>query len=249
VRCNWNFAAYGGTGLASVVPAGGVPENYEPPLNVSAGQQYIICFSNWSSVTTVVPLVFGGSAVVSCDPVILPVELTDLHSHVNAWTIDLDWTTATEDNTSHFLVERSTDLWSWDVIGRIGASGTAITQHDYRFTDTSPLEMDTYYRLAIVDLDGTSTTSPIIKTEWEAPTLHCWPSPSTGSFLVALGVHPDEAKLEVLDQHGRQVPFRQRREGDDEIRVDLVDVPGGLYTVRATHGTWIGTGRVVIAHP
>jgi hypothetical protein len=249
IRCNWNFASYGGTGLVATVPPGGVPENFEPPLNVSAGQQYIICFSNWSSVTTVVPLVFGGTASVSCDPIILPVQLVDFHAQPTPWTIELFWRTATEENTSHFIVERSLDLWNWEPIGQVKAAGNSVGERNYQLIDTRPYEEDSYYRLAVVDLDGSSTTSAIIKTEWEAPALHCWPSPNDGSFLVALGAHAEEGRVTVLDQYGREVAFRQRREGDDEVRIDLVDVAGGVYTVRASDGTWSRTGRVLVARP
>ncbi|PCH97857.1 MAG: hypothetical protein COB85_02365, partial [Bacteroidetes bacterium] len=68
VRCNWNGVNTGGTGLASTVPVGGNSSNYEPPLPVICGESYIICFSNYSSVTTNVPLEFYGTASVICDP-------------------------------------------------------------------------------------------------------------------------------------------------------------------------------------
>ncbi len=68
VRCNWNTDPAGGTGLASTIPVGGFAGNYEPPLPVICGEKYIICFSNWSSVTTNVPLEFGGTASITCNP-------------------------------------------------------------------------------------------------------------------------------------------------------------------------------------
>ncbi|MBI2968660.1 MAG: PKD domain-containing protein [Bacteroidetes bacterium] len=76
VRCNWNCTSSGGTGLASTIPAGGSACNYESPLPVTCGQQYVIVFSNWSSVTTTVPLQFGGTATVSCTPSTLNVTVT-----------------------------------------------------------------------------------------------------------------------------------------------------------------------------
>lgn len=69
VRCNWNEVAWGGTGLAATTPNDGHPENFEPPLNVQCGDRFIICFSNYSSVNTTVPLSFFGTATVSCDDI------------------------------------------------------------------------------------------------------------------------------------------------------------------------------------
>ena len=56
--------------MASVIPPGGNPGNFVPPLSVQTGQQYLICFTNWSGTqNVVVPMQFGGTASVSCFPV------------------------------------------------------------------------------------------------------------------------------------------------------------------------------------
>lgn len=249
VRCNWNYSSTGGTGCASVVPPGGFPENYEPPLNVTAGQRYIICFSNWSSVTTVVPLVFGGTATVSCDPLVLPVELLAFNAVPATWSVDLFWATATEANTSHFRVERSLDMIEWSVLGDVPAAGNTSSERHYRFEDRSPLEAYVYYRFAMVDLDGSEKLSPVLRTEWEAPMLHCWPNPDPGSFLVDLGSEVGAAALSVIDQYGRPVAFDFWREGDDEVRILLRGCPAGVYTVRATLNERSRTGRAVVQEP
>lgn len=66
VRCNWNGSSTGGTGLAATVPFGGSASNFEPPLPVQCGEQYIICFSNYSAALSNVPLQFSGTATVQC---------------------------------------------------------------------------------------------------------------------------------------------------------------------------------------
>ena len=66
IRCNWNGACEGFTGLATPPPAGGDPTNFEPELNVTCGQKYLICLSNYSSASTAVPLSFFGTSSISC---------------------------------------------------------------------------------------------------------------------------------------------------------------------------------------
>lgn len=68
VRCNWNASSSGGTGLDNTPNTPGTQNagNFEPALPVQCGEQYIICFSNYSSAVTNVPLVFGGTATVEC---------------------------------------------------------------------------------------------------------------------------------------------------------------------------------------
>lgn len=66
IRCNWNGACEGYTGVGSPPPAGGDPSNFEPEINVTCGQRYLICLSNYSSASTAVPLSFFGTSSISC---------------------------------------------------------------------------------------------------------------------------------------------------------------------------------------
>jgi gliding motility-associated-like protein len=75
IRCNWNGACEGFTGVSTPPPPGGDISNFEPELNVTAGQQYLICLSNYSSQVTSLPLNFFGTANVSCTAV-QPVTVT-----------------------------------------------------------------------------------------------------------------------------------------------------------------------------
>lgn len=49
VRCNYNASANGGTGIGPV-PIGGYAGNFEPMLNVNAGDKFIICLNNYSNI-------------------------------------------------------------------------------------------------------------------------------------------------------------------------------------------------------
>ncbi|MBA3683072.1 MAG: SprB repeat-containing protein, partial [Bacteroidetes bacterium] len=75
VRCNWNSTCSGGTGIANIPPVGSNAADFPPGLAVTCGQKFIICFSNYSSVTTNVSLNFFGSAQVSCNPIPNPLTL------------------------------------------------------------------------------------------------------------------------------------------------------------------------------
>jgi gliding motility-associated-like protein len=58
----------GNTGMAPAgqLPTGGDQSSYEAPLNVTAGQQYLLCLSNYSGTSQNVNLNFFGSANVAC---------------------------------------------------------------------------------------------------------------------------------------------------------------------------------------
>jgi Secretion system C-terminal sorting domain len=64
LRCNWNGAGAGGTGICDSLnlPAGGYEINYEPPLPVNAGDTLLICFSNYSDVNYIMDFVSIGTS-------------------------------------------------------------------------------------------------------------------------------------------------------------------------------------------
>lgn len=66
--CNWNGPPNGGTGMGTI-PAGGSTWNYQPSINVTAGQQFIICISNYSSVNATLKFQSTGTAMLGCSNV------------------------------------------------------------------------------------------------------------------------------------------------------------------------------------
>jgi hypothetical protein len=80
VLCNWNLMDSEGTGIGPI-PFGGDAGNFEPALTTVSGDVYVICFSNYSSVLSFVPLIFGGTADVSCS--LLPMELFTFEAGLN----------------------------------------------------------------------------------------------------------------------------------------------------------------------
>jgi gliding motility-associated-like protein len=68
VACNWNGNCQGYTGMNAPgnMPAGGNQLNFENALNVTAGQNFLLCLSNYSGTQQNVNLNFFGSAGVAC---------------------------------------------------------------------------------------------------------------------------------------------------------------------------------------
>ena len=98
IRCNWNGACLGFTGCANTVPAGADPFDFEPGINAVAGDQYIICFSNYSGQSNlVVPMDFFGTAQVSCYSTVFvcPGESTQISGFAGIAGSTYSWTPTT----------------------------------------------------------------------------------------------------------------------------------------------------------
>jgi len=206
VRCNWNAVAYGGTGLASSVPAGGNAGNYEPPLTVVGGTQYIICFSNWSSAINIVPLDFGGTAVISCDPLVLPIEFVNVSATTRNNGIQVEWTTTSEDFVDHFTVQVSQDLIEWSDLKELPGGGTDIGLINYEFIDAQPISGWNYYRIKQTDIDGFFEFSEHASALWEKEEANIYPNPNKGVFTLEIGSSVDVSAIRVIDAIGRDIP-------------------------------------------
>jgi hypothetical protein len=88
--------------------------------------------------------------------IVLPIELLSF----NGKQVDnhnyIEWTTSTEQNSSHFYIERSTtgEFTENSIIEYIQAAGTTSTPQQYTILDKTYNPTINYYRLVQVDLGG-----------------------------------------------------------------------------------------------
>ena len=75
----------------------------------------------------------------------------------------LYWQTSGEVNSDHFEIEQSTDSRNWRRIGSVAAHEISFENADYTFSDSNPGLGLVYYRLKMVDLDGSFAYSAIRK--------------------------------------------------------------------------------------
>src|SRR5690606_16693511 len=160
-------------------------------------------------------------AVVSCQP--LPVELIAFDAWVSDGVIQTSWTTASESNTSHFIVQRSLDTEHWETAGVVAAWGNSTTPRDYGLRDEHPFDDASYYRLVSVDRDGQTSTSPNVMVTLLAEEMLCHPNPTTGITYIDQLTEGD--RLEVLNRLGASAHFTLDAPQYGVLRVDLTGNP------------------------
>lgn len=84
----------------------------------------------------------------------LPVELLYLEGDKENDYNLIRWATATEHNTSHFVVEKSEDGFEWKSIGQVDASQNSTQEIKYNLIDQYIKPLYNYYRLKQYDIDG-----------------------------------------------------------------------------------------------
>jgi hypothetical protein len=134
--------------------------------------------------------------------------------------VQLGWLTASEENSSHFEVERSSDGRNFTTLATVNAQGNSSSPVTYAEADMSPLSATSYYRLRMVDLDGTFSYSKTVAVSSASAGLQvrAYPNPSKGS-----SVHLSEstgAKLRLMgvtDMSGRAVSCQTSDAGADGL--------------------------------
>lgn len=119
----------------------------------------------------------------------LPLHLLDFSGSIAGNDNLLRWTTAQEENTALFDIQRSSDGTSFTSIGRVNAAGNNLGQLDYTFTDADGYILPVaYYQLKMIDIDGRFTYSPIIRLQRNADIfeLTASPNPFRGELQVRI---------------------------------------------------------------
>jgi PQQ-dependent dehydrogenase (s-GDH family) len=173
-----------------------------------------------------------GSSIIT-----LPVELVEFNGQLQNNATHLKWITENENNTSHFVVERSIDATNFTGIGNVAAAGNSGGTLNYSLIDNNVNTLGVaiiYYRLKMVDLDGTFKYSQVITI-----TLNDF----VGRVIVSPNPASDEAKMiittgtegkvqwKLLDNAGRVVlnNTAQLNRGNNSVTLNLKKLAAGIY--------------------
>jgi len=147
---------------------------------------------------------FYGYASGIGDIGILPVELVEFTGEAAKEGNVLHWTTATEQNTARFMIERMVSEDRYVSVGTVDAAGNSQSVRSYRFMDPITAPGTHVYRLRIDDLNGEQSYSPTVAITRNTNDVAIWPNPVSD---VMTWSDPEGSAVEahVLDVHGRLV--------------------------------------------
>ncbi len=186
----------------------------------------------------------GGDFVVTTEQVNipLPVSLTRFEAFEKGNMTVLEWETASERETTHFEIERSTDGLNFETIEKIQALDNGDIINQYSYEDKSAFLYKTvYYRLKMVDLDGSFAYSKVevveFKLEYNGLVLdNVYPNPIGKNETLNLNLFSNLEKqvtIQIIDVTG-QLKYTQAADitaGNNNIALPIVELSKGLYTI------------------
>ncbi|MGR3812168.1 hypothetical protein [Jiulongibacter sp. NS-SX5] len=173
----------------------------------------------------------SGTGVQSGSDLSFPVVLKELKLMNFSDRIEIFWKVEEMSFFSHFEVLKSIDAQSFEVISRVEPSDSNI----YSFSDFEPNNLYRYYRLKMVDLDGSYELSRILSSNSESRVLNVYPNPMKDNLLYLDDVY-DVSELSIFDIKGIPVNFSAIQKGAvTEIRID--EKTFGILLLKSGNGT------------
>ncbi|MEO0900374.1 MAG: PQQ-dependent sugar dehydrogenase [Bacteroidota bacterium] len=121
----------------------------------------------------------------------------------------LEWETINEKNVNFFVLEKSTDGVNFLGINKQGSKGNS-SRARYQFTDTYPEPGELFYRVRMVDVDGSeymsNTESIVLKPNLSPLTFDIFPNPVDKGHEFFLKIESDlqqEIKVEIVGLDGK----------------------------------------------
>jgi hypothetical protein len=206
----------------------------------SNGTPNLLRISNSSTLSNVGFRIERGDAEVRFrNARILPVNLISFNAQPMGEKVELAWQTAWEKNSKEFVVQRSSDLKEFGDLATLPAAGDAQSRNSYTFTDHSPLPGTNYYRLRMVDFDGTYEYSKVIDAQLrpDQPLVLVSPNPATAQLIRLRAFNTDASSLRLTNLLGQEVPFRTHSSGGEVLELlPLQPLTPGLYLLTLQQG-------------
>jgi hypothetical protein len=174
-------------------------------------------------------LSYSATAVTAMKIVPLPLTWGPFSALASGNTVHLTWTTYQESNTSHFVVEYSSNGKDFASIGTVAAAGNSSNASHYSFTHASPqLNGSNYYRLQEVDLDGKPSYSSVQVVRFsEGNIVKLLATPNPAHDLLQLNAQEKGISAILVDGDGKALRTWILQPGTQQVNIS--NLPAGMY--------------------
>ncbi len=190
------------------------------------------------------------TAGVICNAIILPVRLTSFEAEVydNSYS-EILWTTASENNSSHFVLQSSKDGDFWLDIARIESHGTTTESQFYGYTDNTIETGITYYRLSQFDVDGKETKyAPIsIRVMDSDLPIIAFPNPvNSGTVLNLQNLKNGTGTALLVNFNGQVIRESEFKTENSATTLSTEGIDPGIYLLKIIQNEAVNSLKIVI---
>jgi glucose/arabinose dehydrogenase len=176
---------------------------------------------------------------------VLPVVLTQFSGKRTGNVTEIKWATSYEQNTAQFRIEWSKTPSNFQTAGVVAASRNAAGSH-YTFPHTISSTEDLYYRLAILDDDGSVSYSSIIRlSSADKGGIRIYPTVIKNNNLT-LELSKPALQMQLVSSAGSVVFQKDLRNVSGTTVIQLPPVAKGLYFVQVVVDGEVKREKLVI---
>ncbi len=187
---------------------------------------------------------FIGVAFTPGSLIVIPVELTAFKGSLINNKAALQWETAQERNAKAFIVEKSIDAKTFTTIGTVAAKGGA-SRTSYDFDDKELSQNINYYRLKMVDNDGSFTYSNTIAIKLGGKTkggVSVFPNPVSDNITINHDAAEEGTIIRIVNITGVTVAQYSVAKDAIQTSVDASQLAKGQYFINfVTKGKGLAT--------
>ncbi len=169
----------------------------------------------------------SGNPTNQIDDGTFPVELLDFSGIQQKSAIQLQWTTASEVNNNHFVIEKISGKTA-NPVGKVAGAGMSNELKHYTFTDNDPREGINYYRLKQTDHNGSCEVFETIAVEYNKD---------------------HTISISNVYQQGDELVFDVGGPVDGDIQIQIHTVDGRLLTQKQLNSNNAQSGRLRVSVP
>lgn len=162
---------------------------------------------------------------------LLPVTLKSITGSLINNQPQVNWETSNETNFDYFGVEKSFDAKNFAEIARV-ASNKASNGSAYQYADINKTLSTQFYRLKMVDNDGTFKYSSVVAVNGKPSlSLALYPNPVTNTIILS---HPKAiagAAVKVVGIDGKILSTQNVQTGATQTSIDATRLVKGNYVV------------------
>jgi hypothetical protein len=166
----------------------------------------------------------AGHAVVNSSA--LPVKLVAFKVAAEGRIANLSWNTTEEVNSDYFDIQHSSDAVSWKTIGKVESNKESNKLQSYHFPHKNTVSGYNYYRLKMVDQDGSFAISTIQSVDIRGEATFLFPNPVSDKVSVS-AANGNVEVVELLDLSGKKI---METRSTSDIKVGAI--PAGNYLLR-----------------
>ena len=186
-------------------------------------------------------------------PTVLPIELIYIKAAaIDNQYIKVSWATASELNTNHFEILRSTDAINFTKVGEVLAAGNSSTLHSYFYDDMNVIGgIIYYYQVREVDNNNHTNLTNIVNAKLDKDkfeVISIYPNPTIENTVITIYTKDEiDVSLAVFNDIGEQMmnEHKTMKVGLNEWNINTVKWAKGVYFFAINNGQKPLTRQVI----